>query len=206
MARHLTVATVIESHAIASEVAFLFLVEIDIVNTADELIETVRVVNNTENINFGGNEYVAGNFKLDIKQHATEEPVIKLSAYDPTGVLRQRMEEFEGGVGFACRLVVVNSARLNDPAEMSEEFTILAGSAKGYNISFTMGTENPLRLRFPNRFQYQDRCSFKYKGTRCKYAGALGTCDFTFSGSNGCAAHGNSENFGGFRGMKNLAV
>jgi hypothetical protein len=206
MPRHLTVATVIESHAIASEVAFLFLIEIDIVNTADVLIETVRVVNNTENINFGGVEYVAGNFKLDIKQSAAEEPTIKLSAYDPTGVLRQRMEQFEGGVGFTCRLIIVNSARLSDPAEMTEEFTILGGSAKGYNLSFTMGTENPLRLQFPNRVQYADRCSVQYKGTRCKYAGALGTCDYTFSGPNGCVAHANSANYGGFRGMKNLAV
>ena len=206
MARHLTVATVIETHNIASAVAFLILIEIDVVNSAGSVIETIRVVNNNENITFGGNEYVAANFTMDVKNAAGEEPTVKFASFDPTGVVRQRMEEFDGGVGFPVRMIVVNSDALDAPAEMSEDFTVIAGSANGYNVSLTLGAENPLRLRFPLRSQFRGRCSVKYKGVLCKYAGALGTCDYTYEGDNGCLAHGNQNNFGGFRGLKNLNV
>tara|TARA_R100001086_G_scaffold249921_1_gene191835 strand:- start:678 stop:1295 length:618 start_codon:yes stop_codon:yes gene_type:complete len=205
MARHLTVASVIETHNIASEAAYIILIECDIIQDGS-VAETIRICNNTENLTYDGEEYVAASFTMDVKQENGEEPGVTLASFDPTGVLRQRIEEFNGGVGFPVRMMVVNANNLDNPAEITEEFIITGASAQGYGISLTLGAENPLRMRFPLRVMFRNRCSFKYKGPRCKYAGAMGSCDYTFDGANGCQAHGNEANFGGFRGLKNLNV
>lgn len=204
MGRHLTVATILEVNRISSDVAFVEFVEIDVKNDAGTVIETIRVCRNTENLVFQGNLYVAADFTFTVKQMAGEETSVQMSAFDPTGVLRSRMEQYEGGVGFAVRLHIVNTAALNDPPEISESFQIVGASAKGYNVSIQLGAENPLRMRFPLGLQFRDRCRFVYKGSRCKYAGALATCDYSYDGTNGCAAHANQQNFGGFRGLQPL--
>lgn len=41
-------------------------------------------------------------------------------------------------------------------------------------------------------------CQWKYKGPECSYSGSLPTCDFTFTGPNGCSAHGVQHRYGGY--------
>ena len=202
MGRHLTVATVLEVNRISSDVAFVELVEVDVKDSAGSVVETLRFCRNSENLVFQGNLYIAADFSINIKQNAGEETNVTMAAFDPTGVLISKMEQYEGGVGFGVRLHIVNTARLTDPPEISERFDIVGAQYAGYNITFQLGAENPLRMRFPLGLQYRDRCRFVYKGTRCKYAGALATCDYTYDGSNGCSAHANQQNFGGFRGLQ----
>lgn len=204
MGRHLTVATVLEVNRVSSDVAFIELVEVDVRNSAGTLIETLRFCRNSENLVYNGQLYQAADFAMNIKQSAGEETTVSMNTFDPTGVLLGYMEQYDGGVGFPVRLHVVNTARLTDPPEISETFEVIGASAKGYNVSFQLGAENPLRRRFPHGLQYRDRCRFVFRGTRCKYAGPLATCDYTFDGTNGCAAHANQQNFGGFRGLGSL--
>lgn len=204
MGRHLTVATILEVNRISSDVAFVEFVEVDVLNGSGALVETLRFCRNTENLVFRGNLYIAADFSFSVKQNAGEETNVQMSAFDPTGILRSRMEQFEGGVGFPVRLHIVNTAALNGPAEISETFQIIGASAKGYDVSIQLGAENPLRMRFPLGLQFRDRCRFVYKGGRCKYAGPLATCDYTYDGANGCTAHANQANFGGFRGLQPL--
>lgn len=204
MARHLTVATIIEAHQVASDVAFIELIDVEVLDSNGSFVEMLRFCKNTENITFDGNTYVAANFDLNIKNQAGEEPNISLTARDVTGIIRQSMENYGGGVGFNVTMTVVNTAKLSDPPEVQESFEVTSASANGVSVTFQLGAENPLRLGFPLGKHYRDRCRHKYKGARCKYSGGLASCDYSYDGANGCAAHSNQANFGGFRGMKNL--
>lgn len=207
MPRHLTVATVIEANKVASATPFLELIEIEILDANGSHVEWLRLAKNSENVDFEGNTFYAANFQVSVSQKAGEEPSISISAYDITGAIRGYMERYDGGVGFPLRYIIANADRLEEPAELSEDFTILGSTAPpGYKVNFTIGSESPLRFRFPISIQEADRCRFKYKGLRCKYAGELGSCDYTRFGANGCVAHDNEENFGGFPALRYLNV
>ncbi len=57
----------------------------------------------------------------------------------------------------------------------------------------------------PGRIFRADRCQWIYKEVdTCKYAGELSTCDKVLEGENGCRAHDNVKNFGGFPGIPEL--
>ena len=204
MTRHLTVATIIEANQVASEVAFIELLSVEVVNESGSLVETLRFCKNSENITYNGEQYIAANFELNITNSTNEEPRITLNAHDVTGIIRQAMEAHGGGIGFPVTMTVVNSAKLNDPPEIVEKFDVKAAKIDGYQVNFQLGAENPLSLAFPIGKMFRDRCRHKYKGARCKYAGALPSCDYSYAGANGCIAHDNEANFGGFRGLKNL--
>jgi hypothetical protein len=203
MGRHLSVATIIEKNKIASTVAFLPALQIHVRNPGTgSLVETLYVVDNTENLTYQGNVYTAMAFDLDIKVEAGEKPEMQLGMKDYTRAIQGRMDLYGGGIGFDVTFLIINSGNLEQPPELMENFTVTGANVKDYNVTFRLGAENPLTRRFPARFQFKDRCPWRYKGAECKYAGPLATCDYTLQGENGCAAHNNSENFGGFPGIK----
>lgn len=207
MPRHLTVETVIETNKIASATPFLELVEIEIKDAAGAHVEWIRLAKNSEPVEFEGNLFHESNFSVSVSQNVGEEPSVTITARDITGVIREYMERYDGGVGLPIRYIIANADRLDKPAELSEDFTIIgATSPAPFEVQFTLGAESPLRLRFPISIQERDRCRFKYKGARCKYAGAMPTCDYTRDGANGCVAHNNKANFGGFPGLRPLSI
>lgn len=201
---HLSVATAIEKNRIASDKAFVLLLDVEIVDELGNVGETIHLARNSEDVLYKGTDYTASNFSVKLNLDISEEPKLEVTAEDPTGVLRQKMEQYAGAAGFPVTLTVVNTGNLDQPPEIQESFKVVSSSASGYQVTFTMGIDNPVAQRFPNRIQWQNQCSYRYKGTRCKYAGPLATCDFTYQGPNGCKAHANQANFGGFLGLQNL--
>ena len=204
MKRHLSIGTILETHKISSDVAFVEMLEIDALDTQGDVIETLYFCRNSENIVYKGNTYIAGNFSVDISSEAGEEAKVTLTAKDPSGILRSYMEDYEGGINFPVRLLVLNSDRLDYDPEFQQEFIVVGANSKGIDVVFNLGAENPLARAYPFAVQFKDRCRHKYKGTRCKYAGPLETCDYTRDGANGCKAHNNAQNFGGFYGLNSL--
>lgn len=83
----------------------------------------------------------------------------------------------------------------------TEYFKVVGAAVKGNIVTWTLGDDNPLASPFPRRRQLMDRCSWRYKSNNCGYAGGMSSCDLTLNGSNGCAAHDNDLNFGGFPGI-----
>lgn len=201
MTRHLSVATAIEKNKIASDVAFILLLSVDIHDQLGAYIETLRLAKNSENITYQGAVYTAANFDADLKLDVEEEPSLTVTAEDPTGYIRERMETYGGGVGSECTLMVINTGNIEQPPEVQESFEVVGASTDGYKVSFKLGSENPLTIRFPSRTMYRDQCPLIFKGPECKYAGGDGTCTYTFSD---CRAKGNQSNFGGFRGLQTL--
>lgn len=203
---HLSVATAIEKNRLASDVAFVLLLDITVTDANKNTVEHLYLCRNSENVVYQGNQYIAANFEAKMDIDTGTDPRLQITASDPTGVIRDRMEVFGGGIGFEATLMVVNTGNLAQPPEIKETFQIINASQNGYDVSFTLGIPNPTMQRFPPRLQYRDQCTYQYKGLRCKYAGPMATCDYTRTGPNGCKAHGNEANFGGFPGMQNLSA
>ena len=202
--RHLSIATVIEKNRVHSVVAFVVALEIALRNPdTGELIETLRLVNNPDPLTIQGQVYQAAAFEISAKEETGRLPQITLTAQDQTRFIQARMQEFGGGVGSEVAVMVVNTALLDDEPEIREVFKVVGASARDYVVSFDLGAENPLQMRLPRRLQYRDRCPWRYRGVECGYAGPLPTCDYTLQGTNGCAAHNNTERFGGFPGIVN---
>lgn len=203
MAENLTIASVIDKNKIASVNAWLLLLDIEIKDNLGNITETLRVVQNKENYVYKGNTYVALNFKTDFTQESNAEPTMRLIFEDVTGVIRDRMEEYNGGIGSSVKMMVINTGDTDGEAEIEDVYDVVSATASGILITWSLGAENPLKYQFPYRRQYRDRCPWVYKGVRCGYTGALPTCDYTLNGTNGCRAHNNIVNFGGFPALRN---
>lgn len=205
MARHASLATVIEKNRIASDVAFIMLAEVDVRNAAGTLVETLYFARNSEDFVYGGKTYVSAGFNFGITESATKVEQITLELRDPSLTVARRLDQYDGGAGWKIRLILVNTANTDQPPEFEQSAYVMGSTIKGYGAALTLGTRNPIRARFPARVQWRDRCAWAYKSTECGYTGPLPTCDYSLQGDNGCAAHDNTHRFGGFPGLRNRA-
>jgi hypothetical protein len=201
MARHLSVATVIEKNKVTSSVAFVILLDLRITDpNTREVVETLRIAANDENIIFGLDEnghsavYQAANFDLQVDQKQNSAPSVSLTARDQTQLIASRLEAYAGGVFSDVVLTVVNTARLDRPAEIQERFSVLTSSVKDYIVTASLGAENPLNIQFPKYKQSRERCAWRFKGYGCGYNGPATTCTYVLDGPGGCREKGNSLN------------
>lgn len=202
MANFLSVGTVIEKNKLFSNKPFLNFIEIDVVNPRTrEFVETLYFVNNKENVEYQGHTYIATSFELEIKKQSDEAPSLSLTFYDATRAVEAAIQEYKGATGFKVRVIYVNTAALDQPPEINEEFEILYTANSNYVITVTLGAENPLTKRCPRRFCYREVCTWLYKSKECGYTGDLKSCDYSLSGANGCRVHNNTKNYGGFPGI-----
>jgi phage-related protein len=201
MAHSLSVVNIIDKNKLASNSPWLLLLDIDVLDTLGGFVSTLRVVRNTDEITYQGNVYAPAAFELNLSQKANEQTSLTLTFQDQTRAIQAYMQEYGGGIGFRVTMTIVNADNLSQPPEIREYMQVIGASAENYVVTFTLGAENALSRVFPRRMQYRDFCTWKYKGTECGYSGGLATCDRTLQGPNGCAAHNNVANFGGFPGL-----
>lgn len=202
MGRHLTVGSAIDVTKVASDTPWIELIEIEVVDEGGSHIDWLRACKNNENITFNGNLYQAADFKLSSSGSVGEEPRLSIDFSDPTGIIRQALNAYEGGADFPVTYRVVNASALDKPAEIEELFIIQSSTVSGdFLVNITLGVDGALAKKFPVRAQYPDRCSFVYKDSRCGYTGGIATCDYSLEGTNGCIAHANQARFGGFPGL-----
>lgn len=200
---HVSIATALDKSKLASDVVYLVLLEIDILSDSSAgVVETLRFVHNNEDYDFQGHTYMSMPFEFQYTSARNELPSITLSVTDFQGIIQAYLQEYKGGVDWDVRLIITNNATTS--ADYIERFKIVSATASGsdYKISFQLGAENPLQQRFPPRLMFRDRCGWNYKSFQCGYTGSLPTCSFNLNGINGCKAHGNQKNFGGFPGIR----
>jgi hypothetical protein len=203
---HVSLATAIDKGRLASTVVYLALLEIDVLDPTSRLVvETIRLAHNNENHEFRGETYIRMPFEFEVRRAKGEMPTISLTITDHSQAIQARLQESSGGVDFPVRLLIVSTANPDSP-ELVENFTILSATARSsdYAVTFEIGAENPLALRFPPRLMRRNRCEFRFRGPDCGYTGSAPTCDYSLDGPNGCAVKGNALNFGGFRGIRRL--
>lgn len=198
---NIKLVTAVDKNKLASDKTFLVALVVDIKNYQGTTVETLRVVNNNEDVIFEGQTFIAYPFSMDINYEAGSQPTVSLTAQDVSRALMQRMQQYNGAVGSTVTMLAIHEDNLNGPAEITQAFEVISTSSADYTVTWTLGTINLLDVQFPGRKQRRDRCQWVYKGPDCGYTGALATCDFTLNGPNGCQTHNRVSRFGGFPGL-----
>jgi phage-related protein len=207
MARHLSVESVIDKNRLTSDNAWVILLAIDVVDPNSRAVtETMYIARNDENIVFNGVTYLAGNFEINIDQKQGSSPNVTITAQDQSGYIEARMEASAGAVLSEVDVILVNTARLDKPAEMQERFQITTSSAKDHVVSFAIGAENPLGIQFPKHRQWQDGCAWRFKGYGCGYIGEATVCSYSKDGPNGCSEKSNTINFRALPGLVKMNI
>lgn len=203
MSVSVSVASAIEKNKVYSGVAWIVMVEAEIKHPeTGEILDTLRFCQNNEPITWKGNEYIAADFDLAAEMKEGQMPRVTVSARDTSGMLRDQLEEYDGIVGSDVIISVLNTDNMDGVPEIRERFTVISSSSTGFDSTIELGVENPLALRFPRRRHFSDRCTKKFKGVTCQYAGTDTTCTYTLDDPGGCKSKGNEINFGGFKGMR----
>lgn len=203
-----------QKNIIASDKAWLVALEIDVRDfETTAYYETRYIVNNTESVTYNGNVYEPYAFEISLDYTAGGQTDVSVTIQDVSRAIQAYLQEYKGGVGFHVRLIVLNEGALDQPSDIVEHFEVVSTSSENYNVTFSLGTQNLLNRKFPNRRQLRDRCAWRFKSAECGYDGSQESCDYSLRGINGCkakddgsqsTAEGNVHNYGGFPGiMKN---
>lgn len=202
MTTSLSVASIIEKNRISSEVPWLILLDVAVIDPATLVtVETLHLARNPDPVTYNGNTYAPAAFDISLKSEAGAQSEISLSIKDYTLTVQQRMQDYGGGIGFAVTVIVVNAGNLTQSPEVIEYFQVTAAETTNYVCTFTLGAENNITKTFPRRRQTKDYCQFRYKGAECGYTGPMPSCDLSLKGANGCEAHQNVIHFGAFPGI-----
>jgi Phage-related protein len=192
---NLSVAGMLEKRQLSSEGVWLMLVEIAIPDSA----APIRLVRNSEDIVWNGYSWTAFNIKLDdLKEDYKGRPQsVALQVSNVTQTFQAYVEEYGGLTGAAVTLRVVHSQHLDTTAaELEEFFTVQSTTCDSKWVTFYLGCDISIQLRFPPRRVLKNFCAWrdKYKGIECGYNGALSACDGTLQS---CRDRGNALRYGG---------
>jgi lambda family phage minor tail protein L len=190
-----SLAARLEKNKMASTAPFLLLVEVRATDT-----EIIRLVNNNEDIVWGGQEWIAFPVKPgDISDDTKSLPQVNLLVSNVNGLVQSYLEEYDGLTDREVVLRIVHAAHLDlNEAEIEETYTIQKVDYDEEWVTFVLGGENIQYLRFPPRRYMQRFCAFKYKSVRCGAVSSLPTCDKTLQA---CRDRNNAIRFGGEPGM-----
>ena len=162
---------------------------------------TLYLCNNPDEITFNGHTYTPINFEIEATKNVTngEIPTVTLRVSNVTRVLQGYLEELKGGVGLEVKVNIVDAAYLDeDYSELELVFEIIATTSDAHWVTFTLGSPNPLRKRFPADTYLAGYCRWKFKSAECGYSGSETSCDHTLEN---CKRLGNQARFGGFDGL-----
>jgi phage-related protein len=170
-----------EKNKLFSGGAFLELLEVQI----SELSETLRVVNNNEDITYNG--YTWEKFKFepgDFKESQEgETPNIVVKVTNVLRVTQNKVEETEDGlVGDAVIYRMVHSEHLDKVPAITLYFEIVKIEFDIIWAHFYLGAENFFLRRFPLHVYSRNICRYEvFKDTGCGYSGAETACNRTFA-------------------------
>jgi lambda family phage minor tail protein L len=189
---------ILEKNKLATPNPWLIALEITFLDSTVE-----RIVNNTEDVVYGGNTYTKFPFSLDVISQDTNSsiPTVVLKISNVMRAFQAYLEAQQGCVGAKVVIRVLNAGHLGeDFSELEMEFEVLESNADANWLTFTLGAPNPLRSDFPRELYIASHCNWvrNYKGAECKYGGPETTCDGTLDT---CRTRGNAYNFGGFPGL-----
>lgn len=168
--------------------------------------DTIRLVNNNEDIVFDGNTYIAFGFTITMPTQNSkgEIPNVQLSVANSTRTLQTYVEQYSGGVGASVTLTVVNAAHLEENyAELTTTLTVIGCQCNAQWVVFTLGAANPLNKKFPPNQYIAAHCRFKFKGEYCAYDGLETECNKTIDR---CRELQNSSRFGGHLGLDSTGI
>ncbi|VBB09665.1 bacteriophage lambda gpl minor tail [Lucifera butyrica] len=192
---NLSVAGVLEKNKITSDGVWLLLLEVALPDSE----ESLRLVRNSEDIVWNGHTWSAFNFTVgEIKEDSEEtQPSVPVRVSNITQIVQAYVEANNGLTGATVTLRVVHSQHLDNLLpEVEEIFTVQSTTCDSHWVTFDLGCDLSVQLRFPFRRVLKNFCAWRdqYKGIECGYAGSLPPCDGTLQS---CRERGNSVRYGG---------
>ena len=198
MALTIPSSLIAEKNKLFSGGAFLELLQV----TMSELSQTLRIVNNNEDITWNSQtwqkfQFQAGSFN---ESNEGEAPQISVKVSNVLRAVQGYVESADKGlVGDSVIYYLIHSDNLSETTPViTQNFTILGVTCDENWVDFLLGAENFFLRAFPTNLYKRKICRYKtpdgFKGTRCGYSGAETTCDRKFST---CIGYGNQERFGG---------
>ena len=198
----------VEKNKLNTDSSFLCLLDITIPSVA----ETVRIVNNNEDITWNSENYQAFPFDIDeISESANAElSQFSIKVGNANNIVGQYVRQYEAYIkefGFqaiTCTLYVVNTKDLDNTEPIYSTNLILSSSnVTAIEVTFTVSARDLFRVRTPLHRMFPNSCRFAFKSTQCGYIGSENNCDKTLFS---CQGYGNSDRYGGFPTITNEGV
>lgn len=165
-------AAVLEKNRLASDSPFLIFLEIE-----NKEIGVIRLVRNTENIMWQGNEWQA--FPLDIETSSEDGktiPALNVKVSNCGGIIQTYLQQHNGLADSMVRLMVALASNLENPnPEFELDFLIKSASYDESWVTFCLSASAELMNRFPTHRYINNFCPFRCGDLRCGYIGA-GVC------------------------------
>lgn len=174
--------------------------------------ETLRIVNNNEDVTWKGFTWLKFPFELDeISQTANAETSqFQIKVGNVKNIIGQYIRQYDvyvktnGFESIKVTLYIVNSKDLANPTPVYTTNLILTTSNLNHlEVSFTVSARDLFRARTPQTRMFPNSCRFKFKSTLCGYTGSATQCNKTLSR---CRELQNSKRFGGFPAIGNKGV
>ena len=126
----LSVASAIEAHRLSSDVPYLCLLDIDVVDPATGVVVIqLNFANNPEDVDFQGRTYGKGSFDISFTTEGGKTSDVSLSVNDYTQALEGYMQAYGGGVGSRIAFYLING--VTKDIDALEFFEITGASAAG---------------------------------------------------------------------------
>lgn len=204
----LSTTTKLEKNKLNSDSVWLSMLEISIPSVA----ETLRIVNNNDDVNWNGQTWIKFPFELDeISQTSNAETSqFQIKVGNVKNIIGQYIRQYDAYVktnGFesiTVTLYIVNSKDLaNTTPVYSTNLILTTSSLNHLEVSFTVSARDLYRARTPLTRMFPNSCSSKFKSTLCGYTGAETYCNKTLSR---CRQLANSNRYRGFPAIGNSGV
>ena len=149
-------AAVLEKNRLASDAPFLIFLEIE-----NPSIGEIRLVRNTENIQWQGKEWQA--FPLDIETSSEDGktiPALNVKVSNCGGIIQTYLQQYNGLVDSGVRLMVALASNLANPnPEFELDFLIKSASYDESWVTFCLSASAELMNRFPAHRYINNFCS-----------------------------------------------
>lgn len=198
-----------EKNKLASDSVFCVALEITIPN----IVETIKVVGNSEDVVWNGATWTAFPFEIEEISDVSsgEVPRVDVRVANVNRVFEAYLQDYDtycktnGFSPIEVSIYVINTAVIADnpvaDAEVEHQFELKQPKTNSQWATFTLGASNPFSRRFPQNRILKNHCRFRYKGSdgRCGATTAtFTTCSHTLTA---CRQRNNSVRFGGAPGV-----
>jgi phage-related protein len=197
-----------EKNKLISDGVWLILLEI----TIPSVEETIRVVNNNEDITWNSNLWQKFNFDINEISETSNAEIsnFQIKVSNINNVIGQYIRQYHAFLktnaheSITCKLYLVNNKDLaNTTPVYSTNLVLNISSVIFYEAAFTVSAIDTYRKQTPNYRMYPNNCRFKFKSTECGYSGEVASCDKSLVT---CQGLNNATRYGGFPTIGNKSV
>ncbi|NOX15956.1 MAG: hypothetical protein GXP61_08030 [Epsilonproteobacteria bacterium] len=143
----------------------------------------IRVINNPEDVVFGGETFKAFPFQIDTitESNKGELPKINITLSNVDRIVQAYVEQDPDlGSGWNVHVDIVhNTALANAIAEIQYDFITMGATANESSVVFSCSMQNPLRYQFPRIRMLPNSCQHRFRHGGCDYKGADTSCTKT---------------------------